>query len=171
MRKLFSILTVLLFSAVGFADIESKHDRFRDTTKISTNITKLALEYNCREQPRLHLMMTFTGKIMPKTKPEVQMMFVSKAEDWQYLNCHFTDMLIDGKPLKISETRHDGSVISADTIMEYIMTSVSWKEFCKMAIGKKIEVKICNTEFILSTREMKDISEFHRIAKEWRSYL
>ena len=166
MRILLSILMVLLFFTVALADVEREYDRFSGKTSISTNPAKLVQEYDCWKQPRILLLMEFKGEIIPKTKPKVQIAFTSQAEDWEYLNCHFTHMLVDGKPLKISKVTHNGEVISGDNILEFIMTSLFWKEFCKMAMGEKIEVKICNTEFVLSEREMKDIAEFYRIVTE-----
>jgi len=158
MKRLFSILTIFLFFAVGFADVERKYDRFTKKTTVST---KPVASLFMKDRPFLCLTAEF------KDKPSYfHIMFITEQDDWEYLSCHMTYILADDLPVKTSDATHEGSVQSG-SVIEFIMINlIPLKSLDQLCKAKKIEVKICNDVFELDDEEKQDLKDFKALLNE-----
>jgi len=159
--KKFSMLIICLVLIFGVAFSQAKEklyaqknfDRFEDKTTIEIDATLFTKKTNSRTQPRICATISYPGQSRPKNLPAVNIILSSINEDWKYLNCHSTYCLVDGKPLELPKTEHYGDVMGGGKVIEIIYVSVPYSTFVKMCEARKIEFKICNTEFIISEFE------------------
>ena len=96
-----------------------------------------------------------------KASPYITIFLGGGFEKWAYLECFHIKWLIDGRPLSLPEATHDGSVSSSGGVVETLtISSVSMKQIELMARAKKIEFKVCNDEYSVSTEELEDLRTF-----------
>jgi hypothetical protein len=86
-------------------------------------------------------------------------MVASTSKTWQYLNCYPVTWLLDGKTILKPDTTHDGSVGSG-FVTEQVYTKLTLAEFLQIVNANKVEVKLCNTEFALTSAEMNALRDF-----------
>jgi len=135
------------------AEVQVQYDRFKQKTVVA-----IGPKFG-ETHPTLYVLSAFDGESLSKRPDVVAFMFSAKSESWQYLDCHTTSLLVDGKPLPL-ETEHDGSVMSGGDVIEYIKSMITFEKFQQIASAKKVEVQICNTEFSLSDEDMNDLKQF-----------
>jgi hypothetical protein len=112
--------------------------------------------------PALSAMGTYSGKHIVSSPPIVYINFYSQSKDWEYLECHDVNILADGKRISIIKTTHDGHV-GEGYVLEYVDSIISWDEVKKLSSAKNVEVQICNTEFVLSPKDMANLKELVRL--------
>jgi len=158
LRKLIALfLMVILASFLTYAEIEKKYDRFTKKTTISTKLSPFS-----SKGPKLCCgPFIFEGEILKKSPKEAPIFFMSRNDDWEYLNCHHTYLLVDGEPVDLGEGIHHGEVGSG-YVLEFIFHEVPFTLLQKLALAKKVEVKICNTEFVLTREDSSDLQEYIR---------
>jgi hypothetical protein len=159
MKRLIVLFTLIAcLSALSQAEIEKKYDRFTQTTTVASK--PIPPE---RGNPRLFLLATYPGEKPPANLTDVGFFFVSCSKDWEYLSCNSTNFLIDGKPYSPGAATHKGHVSSGDVLEYLIYPKATFSTIKKLAAATKVEVKICNTEFVLSAKGMNDLKEFVRL--------
>jgi len=160
LRKLIALfLMVILASFLTYAEVEKKYDRFSKETTISTITSPFR-----SKRPELYCgPFIFKGEILKKTPEKAPLFFISKNDDWEYLECHHTYLLVDGEAVDLGEGTHHGDVGSG-YVLEFIFhLEVPFNLLQKLALAKKVEVKICNTEFVLTREESSDLQEYVRL--------
>ena len=160
MKKFFVLAVVLcltIFVNQSNAEVEKKYDRITKQTTVQTKQTSIKTG-----KPQLVLLASYTGDKFPADSKSFGIAFVSRSKDWEYRNCNDTHILIDDEPYSPGEAKHNGTV-GDGYVLEYLDYNVAFDSVQKMAVAKKIEVKICNTEFALSPSEMADLREFVRL--------
>jgi hypothetical protein len=159
MKKLILFFALITCSsAFGLAEIEKKYDRFTKQTEICTKVRLPNIGASLLTLEAYYDGEFFTGNI--KT---LLFTFVSRSSDWRYINCSETHFLIDGEPYNPGNAIRRGTVGSGH-VMEFLLyPGVKFSDIEKMADATKIEVKICNTEFVLSQSEMDDLKQFVRL--------
>lgn len=78
---------------------------------------------------------------------------------WQYLRCHSVGLLVDGNRLEPAGVKHDGNV-GRGYVSESITFRVTVNELLWMAVAKKVEGRVCNTEFALNAPEILALRNF-----------
>jgi hypothetical protein len=101
---------------------------------------------------------SYAGKT-PRVPSIVLFSIHGKAEEWQFLDCHFVNMLVDGAPVRLSEAEHHGHVGSG-YVLEFISFSTSPSQLVRMAMGKEVRGRLCNVDFTLSDEDRAALREF-----------
>lgn len=162
MKKLLVFLALAsCLSVLSQAAIEKKYDRITEKTTIKT-LSRPPQSDN----PQLYLAATYEGKNYYGNLAELSLVFVSWSDDWKYRTCNRTQFLIDGIPYDPGKAVRKEKVRKSGGVTEFLVYSgalMPFEAFQKLAAAKKIEVKICDTEFVLSEMEMDDLKEFVRL--------
>jgi hypothetical protein len=134
--------------------ITEEFDRFKGNTVVALD-TRPA-EYS-RGPGSLSVLYAYKGNT-PVVPSEVYFRLVSEADDWQYLKCHMLTLLLDDQISMEPKTEHDGSVGNG-YVLEFVMSALSVDEFLQIVNAKKVEGKLCNTEFVLSKEQMEALRD------------
>lgn len=135
--------------------IAEEYDRFKGRT-----VVDLAPDYGemtSLRQGSLWVNYSYDGQT---PSPPATLVFAlwSVNDDWEYLNCHSLNFLIDGSPLQV-DTERKGEVLSGGRVSETIMSTLATKDFLKLVNAKLVEGKLCNTEFKLSAEQMQGLKD------------
>lgn len=141
----------------AYSEVAVKFDRFKNQTDLV-----IGPGDGKPSSPSLFVVASFPGEHPAKAPAVAFFSFHSTSKDWEYLRCHETDLLLDGQSLHI-ETKHDGTVGSG-YVSEYVEGRVTFEKLKRIASAKKVEVKICNTEFSLSDDDMTDLRQLVTLA-------
>ena len=91
---------------------------------------------------------------------DVYFSFSSVSSDsWQYLKCHSLNFLVDGQPVPVGETDHDGSV-GRGYVIEYVRFQAPLSLIERMGQARSVEAKICNTEFTFKPETLRLMRDF-----------
>lgn len=135
-----------------------EYDRFKDTTTITA-----ASKY--RQKPlKTSFIVSANGK-GPVKDDIVILTAHSTSPDWQYLRCHQLDFLVDGEPFSPGETKHTGRV-GRGYVSEHVTARMSWDAFVKLSAAKKVEGRLCRTEFHLTPEDLANMRLMVRLATE-----
>lgn len=75
---------------------------------------------------------------------------------WRYLSCHTFRMLADDKPVDLPDATHEGKV--DDGVYEFVDAGwVSASAMAQIAGAKRVELQVCNDEWVLPARVSRDI--------------
>lgn len=87
------------------------------------------------------------------------------AGSWQYLRCHTLDILADGQPLPIPETRHSGDVHTGG-VSEYVSVDIGDAATATLFAAHSIRARLCTDTFELAPAQ---IATLGRYAAAWRT--
>jgi hypothetical protein len=90
------------------------------------------------------------------------MMFSRPSERWRYLRCHSVDMLVDGQPVALGESDHDGSVFRGG-VSEHVTVDLDPAALRLVTTAHEVRVRVCNDSWTIS-QEM--LSAMQRIGRE-----
>jgi hypothetical protein len=151
---LFILLSSFFFAASAYGEVKTESDRFTGETTIS--LTTKPSGVGSQD-------LFVTGKVKPDgTVPGgFIIMFVSIQNGWKYLRCHSMHWLLDGKPLEMPDTKHDGEVGNGGgmVIEEIVTLGVSEEKLRAIGHADKIEYEICNDAFTLKNSEHYDLNQ------------
>jgi hypothetical protein len=86
---------------------------------------------------------------------EITMHFISKSDDWRFLNYSAFIVNYDGMKKDFGELKVDGDVISGGRVLEQMIAHFSYEEFRKMAFAKTVLLNLgtqTNDEIVPSSR-------------------
>ena len=150
----FILLGVQVAHAAPGAEVKVEYDRFKGQSTVALSPDIAALD----AQPQLTLFTFFKGT--QPTRPDfVAMTFWSTHKDWEYLKCHSVSTLVDGAPFKLPDSKHDGTVGSG-YVVERVKVTIPFDDLERMARGKSVEFRICNTEFALDDNMRGKVRQF-----------
>jgi hypothetical protein len=89
----------------------------------------------------------------------ISILFHTSGQEWQFLKCHSLNWLVDGTPLPMPETTHDGDVGSG-FVMEHIHVTVPPTVFLKLASAAAIRGRIYTTAFMLTVDQVRSLRSF-----------
>ena len=75
------------------------------------------------------------------------------GSSWTYLSCHTVHWLVDGNPLKLGHTKHDGRV-SRGGVTEIIMQDATIEQLRQLGNATTVEYRICNDEYRLAAGDV-----------------
>lgn len=148
-------LIFLLASSPAFAqgpgDVTIEYDRFKKQTVVSLVGMSLG---------NLDVMSLYVMPGRTPSKPSVVSLNVSAgAESWRYLKCHELSLLVDDVPIQTSSARHDGDVGNG-RVSERISVILSVASVQRIASGKSVEMRLCNSEFAFSALQTAQFRAF-----------
>ena len=158
MKKIvFVLLAVvsLLLVINASAEIEIRYDKFKDMTIV---MTKPGSVSTAPTSPGITWMGWYKGTVISIPK-EVILKFVSSSRSWQYLRCHEVGCLVDGKIVRLPESKHHGST-NRGGVLEQISVVIPFETAKQIAFAEKVEFKICNAEFAMGKYDHDDAQTF-----------
>ncbi|WP_025804626.1 hypothetical protein [Pseudomonas chlororaphis] len=78
---------------------------------------------------------------------------LTRADRWQYLDCHHSDWLVDGVRDPYLEMEYSNTVAGSST-MERFTKRVDRQNLERLASAKLVEFKVCGTEGKVSEKDM-----------------
>jgi hypothetical protein len=135
-----------------FPSTRVEYDEFDRTTTVALGDRWLV------GQLALNGRFVYLGKT-PRVPPLVLFTLRSQSEEWEYLRCHFVDMLADGTPVRLGKPEHDGHVGNG-YVIEFVNFTVAPTQLFRMAAAKQVRGRICNVEFTLSDEDRLALQEF-----------
>ena len=81
---------------------------------------------------------------------------MTRADHWQYLDCHHTDWLVDGVRDPYLEMEYSHSMAGSST-MERFTKRVDRQNLERLASAKLVEFKVCGTEGKISEKDMEGL--------------
>lgn len=96
-----------------------------------------------------------------------------QGSSWRYLRCHNIDWLVDGKPVTMGETLHQGDVVRGG-VMETIGQFVPTEAVAKIGMAQRVEYRVCQDEFYLTGEDIAAFKEFAvrlDLLPSWRPHL
>lgn len=146
---------VFLFFCIGNvrAELTVEFDRFKNNTvmSIKPDVRKI------RSSPQISVFTTYPGQ-KPIVPPIFAVTFWKVNSSWQYLKCHTANMLIDGLPAKLPDSRHDGDVGNG-YVTERISLMLPFDTMRQIASSKVTEIRLCNDEFSLTETDLTGIRD------------
>jgi hypothetical protein len=140
-------LTIALLtstSARAGDSYETRYDRFTD---ISGTTSKT--ELRGKDKTLFVMSVVHKGKEYVEGAPIHHVLeFWSFRETWAYLHCHSFAMLVDGKPVRLPPSKHDGRV-SRGFVSEFLVVKTDASVFATIASAKTVEIQVCNDEWRL----------------------
>ena len=136
-------------------EIKEEYDRFKGHTMVS--LEPDLDEMDSLTQGSLWVAYSYDGET-PHSPSFVGFSLWSVNEDWEYLNCHSLDLLIDGSPLSL-DTEHEGDVMSGGLVSETVIGQLGTRDFLTLVNAGLVEGKLCNTEFKLSREQMQALKD------------
>lgn len=102
--------------------------------------------------------------------PDIALLtFSGSWDEWRYLDCHATYLLVDGKLLRlVQEADHRGDVNSGG-VVEFVHVAVSWKDLKRMGVASQVEYKICNDEFVVPQTFLCALQNLVQAVEKWKS--
>lgn len=129
----------------------SSFDEFSGYTTTALNIVTI---------PGFEFRAFWLNKGKHATRPiSVSLTFQHKSESWEFLECHFTNFLIDGRPLATPDATHNGSV-GTGYVLEFIHISMPTTTFLRFVNAKEAKVKICNDVIEFDEDNMVSLRDF-----------
>lgn len=167
-----ALLAVLFVGGCAMAPIRppvvAEYDKFKDVTTIT--ITK---DYRTPDasksvfgfsRPHLWVIANYPGTSPKVIPPSALFGFRAYTSSWKYLRCHSLDLLADEKRIAVPNTEHEGSVITGDLLIEYVMGSIPFATLKQIAESKVVEVKLCNDTWALTPDELDALREMVQAA-------
>jgi hypothetical protein len=88
----------------------------------------------------------------PKT---ITIRLTRSGEDWEYLKCNDLTFLLDGRFKLPVDSKYDGDVLPSGGVIEFIVVNLPRADFLRIALAKKVELKLCITEAELSDDDQR----------------
>jgi hypothetical protein len=136
-------------------EITEVFDRFTSKTVVSLAPKQAELR---RGPNNISAFFSYVGTT-PTVPSSVLLGLVQVADTWEYLRCYSLTWLLDGRNTLNPKTEHTGEVGSG-FVVEGIASSVAIDDFLQILRAKKVEGKLCNTEFALSNEQMEALRDF-----------
>lgn len=86
------------------------------------------------------------------------LVFYRYSPRWRYLRCSHVDMLIDGEPVDLPDTEHDGEVMDGG-VLEAVSVRVSPEMLGALLSAQQIRARICNDAWTFTPRFMRGLGE------------
>lgn len=102
----------------------------------------------------------FAGFIPSDGEPVATVSLLTRCRHWTYARCHDLDAIADGKRIALSEEVHDGTVHSYNSVSESVYARLSLSELESVAASDVVEVRLCDTEILLTAPELATLREF-----------
>jgi hypothetical protein len=131
------------------AEIVVAYDRFKGITKVATKPTLPPYQ-----RPEIHM-----GAALPKETPHLPAFYLNivyRTQRWEYLSCHQTYWLADGKPVMLPQPTHQGDVDGGGVLEQLLIAPIELEQFQQLARAQQVEYKICNDEYRASPAAMQD---------------
>lgn len=135
-------------------EIVEKFDRFEGVTVVQLN--PRPSEYQ-RGPGSLRALYFYWGTT-PAKPPTVSFSLVSTSGDWRYLKCYSLSLLLDSLISMHPITKHEGDV-GRGYVIEFVNSRFPINEFLQIVNAKKVEGKLCNTEFLLSSEQLEALRD------------
>jgi hypothetical protein len=133
------------------AQVSTESDRFTGQTTFTTH---LKAELNKPLRPMVRATIKKDGSF------EGGMVILSGAyHGWQYLRCHDTHWLLDGKPISLITEMHDGSVMDGGYVSDLIAQPMTLADLRKFAAAQKVEFEVCHDAGEFTPSEMQDLRD------------
>ncbi len=144
-------LTLITLSTV--AQVEVKYDEAEKQTVVKTP------DRDPTKAPQVQLLAIKEEVAADPAAKTIAIMFVSKSPDYQYLKCYAVRASVDGKPMAVGESEHEGEARTGG-VVEYVTLQVDLKTLNALAAAKDVKFKICNDSVQLTAAEMAQFKEF-----------
>jgi hypothetical protein len=141
-------LTIISALAAEPPAYETTYDRFKDVSAIFSSNRLGADKY-------FVIQAVHKGKVPTDLDARAyRLQFWSTSRDgWEYLRCHDFSMLADGKPVRLGESEHDGSILSSGRLVsEYVTVGAGPEILEALANAEVVEIQVCSSVFTLPTR-------------------
>lgn len=146
-------IVLALCALPAHAQFKAEYDRFKDKTLLWA--PPLEVFPKGRIEPQAFT--NFPGKSPVATPPSVAIAFRTiSPKGWQFLKCHHTNALVDGKPFALPEATHSGDSLEGSQVQESVRVILDWKDFVKVASAQTVEFRICNTELKITAKRLAD---------------
>jgi hypothetical protein len=145
-RTIFFAWALLFSSVSGAGAFKDEVDRFTDNRSVSW----MAMP----SQPKDFSFSVFAFYPKGYTTPYLyRIQLLTRSDQWQYLDCHHTDWLVDGKRDPYLEMKYENSMAGSSTL-ESFSKRVDRANIERLASSKLIEFKVCGTEGRVSEQDM-----------------
>lgn len=157
------VATILLFTtSVVHAQLEVEHDRFTQQTVIKTETKAAVGRLKLDGKPALSLL----GVYDTDGSLQISLFISSLGTEWRYLNCRRTNWLRDGRPLTMTDPIHNSDVLNSGRVSEDLIVRLTLAQLHQLADAQRVEYKVCNDEYIVSSEEMRDFRDMVRLLRE-----
>jgi hypothetical protein len=134
--------------------ITETFDRFSGLT----NVLLLALQYPGMGRANLAVTYLYEGST-PYAPTLVGFMLAYESASWTYADCHDLTLLLDGRIRLLPRTEYSGKVQDDGSVAENITSRLPVNEFLQIVNAKKVEGKLCNSEFVLTDEQMEALRD------------
>jgi hypothetical protein len=135
-------------------EITEEYDRFKDQTVVTLR-PRGAEFLRGRSLAWSYL---FSGN--EPALPEVVLLTVfSGGDTWKYIDCHDLSILVDDNHAMNLPSDWDGQVEDNGDVGEWVMVGLAIDEFLEIVNATKVELKLCNDEFALSSDQMEALRD------------
>ena len=153
------MILLLFLAKASFAEVSVTYDRFKNTTTVFL-LSKVKIPGAFKNLSELMLEGNYPGKNGGITEKIRLTFLIASASGWQYVHCHTVDCLVDDKPVKLPPFKHFGKVASGLRVVELIYADMNLNIIKKLSKHRKVEFRICDTEFALGELQIRDIRDF-----------
>lgn len=138
-------------------EVTEEYDNIKGYTAVS--LVPKQSDVLLQNHKQAHLFLTYVYDSQSPAIPDVVILqFVSASEDWSYLNCHDINLLIDSTERIAFENEHDGNVLTG-FVVEILRGFLTPTQFLRIVNANKVEGKICNDGFILTSEQMEALKD------------
>ena len=155
MRYRLAVACALMWiSLSAVAQVEVKYDEAEKQTVVKTP------DRDPTKAPQVQLLAIKEEVAADPTAKTIAIMFVSKSQDYQYLKCNAVHASVDGKPMAVGESEHEGEARTG-SVVEYVTLQVDLKTLNTLAKASAVKFTVCNDSVQLSAAEMGLFKEFY----------
>ena len=155
MRYRLAVACALMWiSLSAVAQVEVKYNEAEKQTVVKTP------DRDPTKAPQVQLLAIKEEVAADPTAKTIAIMFVSKSQDYQYLKCNAVHASVDGKPMAVGESEHEGEARTG-SVVEYVTLEVDLKTLNALAKASAVKFTICNDSVQLTAAEMGQFKEFY----------
>jgi hypothetical protein len=147
---------------LGYKLLLTEYDKFKKLTvfRVDPRMSN-ELEFKKPDGGGINIDMMVRGVVPDKLKadnPAFVILTITAAgksdESWRYIDCKDLNWLVDDAALEWESIEYDNHVFDDASTNEYFSIVLNPSQFAKLAKAGKIEVKVCNDEFVFVQKQL-----------------
>lgn len=134
--------------------INTSYDEFKGETISTYNSTDSIGKY---KNLAVSWQINTDGKERINETSLIRGIIQARSSEWMYLNCKELILLIDGERYPLAQIRHQGIVMSHNSVIEVISYILDLKTANRISLAKIVKGQLCWNEFLMSDNDKKSL--------------